>query len=548
MANVDVLREFLVNVRGNVDQASFKKLDATLAGVTKGVGLLTAAFASSAIAVVTYVAKVSEQLADLHFASERLRSSVGEVQGYELSIQSLGGTAQEARSSLETLARQMRTNPGAVAFLRNLGVDPNASTPQIMQQLSRVLGNVARQQGYIFAAKYGELLGLDESTIFRLVNHPEAFKDKFSQLYKAVGLDADAAARAGAEFRNVLLQTSAQVKVLGQAIAIDLMPYAQTFLSWAQAAISWVTNFLGSMHAGKNVLGEWGPPLAELVSGLKDLAGMLLGVGKKLSDAFGPGVRDTLHFVLDVLNGIVDLLTGKWGKAWDNAKKAALDAMKGIVNLTAGLVDLISGGEVRKRNNGSVDVTQFQRPTVGTEGAANSNQPGGVRRNNPGNLRQWGNAPQQGGFATFGTAEQGISAMTRQLQLYAERGMDTVRAIISKWAPSNENNTGAYIQDVARKLGVDPDKHMNLADQKTMEALVAAIIRHENGQMPYSAAQMSSAVGSRFSSGTQNVTLQQKTDVHVVGSADAAATGRAVVMELDRVNGDAVRNLKGAVR
>lgn len=49
-------------------------------------------------------------------------------------------------------------------------------------------------------------------------------------------------------------------------------------------------------------------------------------------------------------------------------------------------------------------------------------------------------------------------------------------------------------------------------------------------------------------SGGSTVTMQQKTDITVIGSSDPVATGNAVNSAQDRVNGTMTRNLQGAVR
>ncbi len=119
--------------------------------------------------------------------------------------------------------------------------------------------------------------------------------------------------------------------------------------------------------------------------------------------------------------------------------------------------------------------------------------PRGIRNNNPGNIRhgqKWdGLAPMQGdpAFATFVSPEYGIRAMAKLLLNYQSRnGLKTVRQIIDRWAPPNENNTAAYVQHVADRIGVGPDDPIVVAD--VLPTLVASIIRHENGQHPYDAA------------------------------------------------------------
>lgn len=117
----------------------------------------------------------------------------------------------------------------------------------------------------------------------------------------------------------------------------------------------------------------------------------------------------------------------------------------------------------------------------------------GIRNNNPGNIRhgdKWqGLAENQtdSSFCMFTSPEYGIRALAKVLLNYQNKyGLDTVRQIINRYAPENENDTGAYIDSVAGQLGILPDDKINLADKVTLLILIKAIIRHENGEQPYS--------------------------------------------------------------
>lgn len=121
------------------------------------------------------------------------------------------------------------------------------------------------------------------------------------------------------------------------------------------------------------------------------------------------------------------------------------------------------------------------------------NIPRGIRNNNPGNIRhgdKWAglSATQpDAAFCSFISPEYGIRALARVLLNYERKhGLNTVRGIITRWAPPNENDTTAYVNAVARKLGVAPDTRIDVAT--VLPALVPAIIAHENGQQPYDAA------------------------------------------------------------
>ncbi|HHP3381861.1 TPA: structural protein [Salmonella enterica subsp. enterica serovar Muenchen] len=122
------------------------------------------------------------------------------------------------------------------------------------------------------------------------------------------------------------------------------------------------------------------------------------------------------------------------------------------------------------------------------------NTPRGIRNNNPGNIR-WGDdwkglVPKSQrtdkDFCQFITPEYGIRAMIVILRNYQRKhDLNTITGIINRWAPTNENNTQAYIDSVAKSTGVTPDQFVHTDDSRFMMKLLQAIIRHENGVQPY---------------------------------------------------------------
>lgn len=115
--------------------------------------------------------------------------------------------------------------------------------------------------------------------------------------------------------------------------------------------------------------------------------------------------------------------------------------------------------------------------------------PRGIRNNNPLNIRI-GNvwlgevaAPTDPDFEQFVGMEYGLRAGFVLLRRYIRHyGKDTIRSIISTWAPSTENNTEAYIQRVASSMNIDADEPIRYEDEKTMCQLVAAMCLVECGQ------------------------------------------------------------------
>ncbi len=129
--------------------------------------------------------------------------------------------------------------------------------------------------------------------------------------------------------------------------------------------------------------------------------------------------------------------------------------------------------------------------------------PRGIRNNNPGNIdrttERWqGMAPDQSGdprFVVFTAPVWGLRALGKVLlTYYRTHGLDTPAKIIGRWAPPQENDTAAYARQVAAALGVGVDDQIDMQDPDTLVRIVPAIVRHENGQQPYSADLIAQAV------------------------------------------------------
>ncbi|WES88775.1 hypothetical protein [Dickeya fangzhongdai] len=105
------------------------------------------------------------------------------------------------------------------------------------------------------------------------------------------------------------------------------------------------------------------------------------------------------------------------------------------------------------------------------------------RFNNPTNLR-WAEGygthnTMSGNFAVFPSLDEGVLAAAKQLQIYGTRGVNTIRDIASKWAPSNENDTAEYIRHVVRSTGINQDQKLNLNDPSVLAKLISAMASKE---------------------------------------------------------------------
>ena len=116
--------------------------------------------------------------------------------------------------------------------------------------------------------------------------------------------------------------------------------------------------------------------------------------------------------------------------------------------------------------------------------------PRGFRNNNPGNIRINGDLFQgeirpskDKSFKQFETMAYGYRAIFRILRNYYNNyHLDTIRNMITRWAPPKENHTEKYIQFVSGYSGIPADDPININDREQMIRIVAGMSRVENGR------------------------------------------------------------------
>ncbi len=117
--------------------------------------------------------------------------------------------------------------------------------------------------------------------------------------------------------------------------------------------------------------------------------------------------------------------------------------------------------------------------------------PRGLRNCNPGNIRV---SPEifkgevipgrDQAFKQFESMAYGYRAMFKILLNYRKKyGLQTIRTWINRWAPTNENDTAAYIYAVVCEAGIQADKEVDTTDKELMCRIVAAMSRVENGRV-----------------------------------------------------------------
>jgi hypothetical protein len=147
----------------------------------------------------------------------------------------------------------------------------------------------------------------------------------------------------------------------------------------------------------------------------------------------------------------------------------------GAADITSQMAAAKTAGEGSALPYAGVDAQGNPLPVTNRTAAATGEMPAPLRNNNPGAMMPGGR------LAQYPDMQTGLQAMDANLASYGKQGVNTLTGVISKWAPPNENNTQAYIQDVAQRLGIKPTQPIDLSNPAVRQLISTGIMLHENG-------------------------------------------------------------------
>lgn len=200
--NAEIIKSFLVSLGFQVDQKGAENFDRTLWTITDKAIKLGVAVEAAALSVVAFTTKIASGLDELYWASQRTGATVAGIQAIGYAASQTGSSAAAARNSLESLARFIRTSPGAEGFLNRLGVQTRDASGQMrsMESIFTGVGQRLSTMPYYRANQYASMLGIDENTLMAMRRGMGEFGAQYSATAKAIGFNADTAAKSANRF------------------------------------------------------------------------------------------------------------------------------------------------------------------------------------------------------------------------------------------------------------------------------------------------------------------------------------------------------------
>ncbi|CAH4012056.1 hypothetical protein [Citrobacter freundii] len=660
--NADTIKDFLVSLGFDIDQAGANKFEAVLKGVTANVLKVGAVVEGAALSIVGFTTQIANGLDKIYWASQRTGASVQGIKALGYAASQTGASAESAMSSLEGLAGFMRSNPGAEGFLNRLGVQTRDASGK-MRDTAAIFTGVGQKLNnmpYYRAKQYAQMLGIDENTLMAMRRGMNGFTADYQSMLQKTGFNADKAAVHSNKFMTSMRGLTSLFGIMRDKIGsnlagglagsldslrrriLDNFPKIEDTLTRVIKGVIWLANAFTRMAwrliQGAGSVIDWWKRLDDGSKNLLKIFGALLVAWRLLNSAFlkSPiGIITTLILAIGLLyddyqtwkeggKSLIDW--GKWKTEIDQAVKMIGDLKKTVTDLTKALAKLLGidpkswslkwdfsnfisqmgefgkmlnmiadllnaikdgnwaqaasiGKQLLNQGSGQPSATPavedsanrsadwvkenlgFDPRSVGRtirgwfgddepdQHAQSAKAPRGIRNNNPGNIDFRGQSgatlERPGGrFARFETAYDGLKALSRQLMRYFEgkttgKPLQTLNDIISTWAPGNENNTGAYIAQLSKMMGVAPDAILNLKDPQVMSSLMNGIIHHENGRNPYPSELVRMAAG-----GGASQNIQQETVINIHGVSDPREAANITVERQKNVNSQLTQQLR----
>ncbi|HHA2190851.1 TPA: transglycosylase SLT domain-containing protein [Enterobacter bugandensis] len=373
--NADTIKDFLVSLGFDIDQAGANKFEAVLKGVTANVLKVGAVVEGAALSIVGFTTQIANGLDKIYWASQRTGASVQGIKALGYAASQTGASAESAMSSLEGLAGFMRSNPGAEGFLNRLGVQTRDASGK-MRDTAAIFTGVGQKLNnmpYYRAKQYAQMLGIDENTLMAMRRGMNGFTADYQSMLQKTGFNADKAAVQSNKFMTSMRGLTSLFGIMRDKIGsnlagglagsldslrrriLDNFPKIEDTLTRVIKGVIWLANAFTRMAwrliQGAGSVIDWWKRLDEGSKNLLKIVGALLVAWRLLNAAFlkSPiGLITTLILAIGLLyddyktwkeggKSLIDW--SKWEPAIEKAKKAILwlrDKLLGLKDSVGG--------------------------------------------------------------------------------------------------------------------------------------------------------------------------------------------------------------------
>jgi hypothetical protein len=490
MAEKDILREYLVKLGFQMDQASAKKFTDFMAGAEKAMVRFMVGIQAAAVAVTAGVSKFASQMERLYWAARHGGSSAGGLRSFEKTAQNLGASVESARSAVIGLASSMRANPVLEAYFKQFGIRTRDANGKLRDttDLLRDLAPVLREMDFMTAKIYAQQLGISEDLL--LAMRDPAFEVMYDNMKKNSAA-TDKAAEAAARFMQTLRDLEEKIFNVGVVI-------------------------------GEKLINLLGPKMDATAKWFEKNSGSIVKVISMISTA----VVNAERIIMPIINKIIE--------GWKLLIKLGQDAMN--------LVPTEYFDWVFDKYDTAFDWLGIKDNIHDMLGLKGNSKQGGSRLDPMAFFQSMGWSKEQ--------AAGIVANLQRESNMNPRAVGDNGKAVgIAQWHPDRQANFRKWAGKDLKDASVEEQMrfvHYELtqgAEQKAGNLLKAAKNAEQAGRivsLNYERPANAEYEASRR--GAAAAQIAQTTTIQVIGAGDPVATANRVADAQSRVNQDMVRN------
>lgn len=474
------------------------------------------------VAIKRFVSDMIESNAALDRFSQNLKESVTSISAWSNAAELAGGSAEGLQGTMDMLSKsqtelQLTGQSSLIPYFSALGVslaDAQGKARPVNDLLLDLADRFSRMDRTT-ANNMGRMMGIDQGTM-NLLLKGRSEVELMIKRQKEYGAVSKQQAEEASRLQRSLIEGKQVFQAFGRELLSGATPALEKLFAmlsdvgtWMRDNKEFVQTFLTIMAVGLGAVAAATIPINLTVVAVTALAAAVAALyqdyqtwkrgGESLIDwgKWEPGIKaagNGIKWIRDMLGDMVyraiaaaDVMAAVFNRDWERAKFAAKEFWNGNGKKYG---EDEAGGGAAGAATGSAAPSASATPSAPAPAASGGSQqaPRGIRNNNPGNLNYVGQAgaTKEGGpngrFAVFGSMQEGVAALVRQIGLYVKRGRNTIRKILEVYAPPGENNTNAYIAVVSKALGIGPDDALDTENAQQVMGLVRAIANHENGK------------------------------------------------------------------
>jgi hypothetical protein len=252
MAATDTIKEFLVGLGFNVDTDGLKRFVGGVESATKAVTGFGVAGLAAATAIEAMVTKTSNQMESLYYASQRIGASTDGIRSFQYAAEQVGISSSTAMGEIEGLGMRLRMMPGLINQLQGAGANMFDSTGKALETQERVFNVIdmlkrrygTEGPGLMIASSMAQMYGMNISPqeLLQQELHLDEERAKYqkrrAEINKAhAGTDPDS--QAYHQFSNDVRDLDTAFGDLEKRIADDFLPIADEVVKDVTALVRW---------------------------------------------------------------------------------------------------------------------------------------------------------------------------------------------------------------------------------------------------------------------------------------------------------------------